>query len=198
MLGAGEGRQPRADRGQRGSAGRLRFQSSQQRAQARLQTALGLQHPALHRLCDLLPQGHGLVQGEAAHHPARDALGVVARADRGLAWGPRGGGRGRASSQAHDGGQHLPRDAGGARTDALQDHLGQDDGREVLARGLVHDLDVVAGRHQAAQTVQGHVAPGVGVVELAVAVPPHDPRPGPACLTHGPNLTHRVKIVKMY
>jgi hypothetical protein len=38
----------------------------------------------------------------------------------------------------------------------------------------------------------------VGVVELAVAVPPHHPRPGPALhLRHQWNLTHRVKSVKM-
>jgi hypothetical protein len=180
-------------------AGRLSLQLPEHRTQARVEPALGLRHAALQRFCDLLPQGCGLVEGEPVHHPARDALGLVSGAHGGLGRSPLGGAGSGAGTQAHDGGQHLPRDARGALAHSLQDHLGQDHRGQVLARGLVHHLDLVAGRHQPAQALHRHVAAAVGVVELAVPVPPHHPRTAAGLpLRHGPNLTRRVKPVKTH
>lgn len=180
-------------------AGRLSLQLPEHRAQARVEPALRLRHAALQRLRDLLPQGGGLVEGEPVHHPARDALGLVSGAHGGLGRSPLGGAGSGAGAQTHDGGQHLPRDARGALAHPLQDDLGQDHRGQVLARGLVHHLDLVAGRHQPAQPLHRRIAAGVGIVELAVPVPPHHPRPFAALRLrdHMRKLTQRVKPVKV-
>jgi hypothetical protein len=179
-------------------AGRLCLQLPEQRAQTRVEPALGLRRASLQSFRDLLPQGRGLVEGDPVHHPARDALGLVSGAYGRLGRNPLGGAGSGARAQAHDGGQELPRDARGALAHPFQDHLGQDDGRQVLARGLVHHLYLVAGRHQPAQPLHRHVAAAARVVELAVPVPPHHPRPVAAFRLrhHMRKLTQRVKAVK--
>jgi hypothetical protein len=167
-------------------AGRLPFQLAHQVPEACLRRVLRLRHAPLQGVGDVLPERDRLVQAEPAHDAAGDPLRLVGRPPR----PPRRRGRGGrgARAQPHDRRQHLPRDARGPLPHALQDHLGQGEGGEVLARGLVHDLHVMARSDQEAQSVQGHVAPGVGVVELPVPVAPHHPR-------HAPNLMRRVTVV---
>jgi hypothetical protein len=176
-------------------SGRIRFQPAQERAQPRLDALLGLHHRALQRLRDLLAQPHHFIEREAADHPRGDALRFLPGAQRGPGRGPLRGRRRGARPQADDPRQHLAGDARAALAHPVQDHLGQHHRGEVLSRGLVHYLDVVAGGDQAAQAVQGDVAAGLGVVQLAVPVPPHHPRPAPG-LGHGRNITRCVIGVK--
>jgi hypothetical protein len=142
----------------------MRLELLHERGHPRLQPALRVGHRTLQRLRDLLAQGRGFFEREAAHDPARDPLRLVAGAGRRLRRRPFRGRRGRARAQADERGQHLAGDARGAGADPFQDHLGEHHRGQVLARTLVHDLDLVSGGHQPAQPLQGDVAPGVRVV----------------------------------
>jgi hypothetical protein len=171
----------------------MRLELLQERGYPRLQPALRVCHGTLQRQRDLLAQGRGLFEREAAHHAPRDLLRLVAGASRGLRRRPLRGRGGRARAQADERGQHLAGDARGAGADPVQDHLGEHHRGQVLARTLVHHLDLVPGGHQPAQPFQGDVAPGVRVVELAVAVAAHDAGPP---LRHAPTITRCVMRVK--
>lgn len=177
--------------------GRLLLPLFQQRAQARLHPTLRLGRPLLQRVRDFPTQGCGLVEAQAVHHLAGDALRLMAGPQGGLRGAPlRGSGR-RARAHPDHGGQDLAGDARRPLAHTFQDHLGQDHGREVFAALLVHHLHVVAGGHQLAQAHHRHVAAGVRVVELAVAVAPH--QAGAGCARgpdHGRTLTRCVMAVK--
>ena len=179
-------------------SGRLLLPLFEQRAQARLHPTLRLGRPLLERVRDLPAQGGGLVEAQAVHHLAGDALRLMARPSGGLRGAPlRGPGRGARAHPDH-GGQDLAGDARRPLAHALQDHLGQDHGREVLAALLVHHFHVVPGGHELAQPRHRHVAAGVRVVELAVAVAPHQAGTVLARLPgHGRTLTRCVMPVNM-
>ena len=160
---------------------------------------LGVADDALHRGREILAQGQGLLQAEPSppDQVRDDALGLGPGPGRGLLGRERRLAQGlRRRPQPDDPGQDLPGDPGGALLEALEDHLGQDHGGDVLAGLLVHDPDLAPFAHGAVHVLEGHVAPGRRVVQLAVGVALQEALMGAQGLVHAPNITQCVIAVK--
>jgi hypothetical protein len=85
-----------------------------------------------------------------------------------------------------------------ALPDPLQHDLGEDDGGDVLSRALLDHAHLGAAPDEAGELLQGHVAAGLDVVELAVVVTPDDALGGwgsPGL--HAGNITRCVMNVKV-
>ena len=164
---------------------------------------LRVRHQPLDGAGDLVAEDDRLVEREA---PSPEQAPTMAR----LLAGPAGGGGrvGPAGSrlaaveaQPDQPREHLARNARGPLLHALQDDLGEDDGRQVFTVALVHHPDFLPPPHHPGQVVEGHVAAGGGVVELAVLVAPDQPARGRRGrrlrLLHTANITQCVNAVKI-
>ena len=169
----------------------------QDRAQAGLDAGLGLADQAVDHLADVLAKGHGVVEAQPApaEGPGDDPLRLLAGTRGGvLGLGPVAPGRGGAGGDADEAGQHLPGDAARALLDALEQHLGERQVGQVLPGLLLDHLDLVAAGHEPGEVLEGHVAAGRGVVELAIAVPPDRARTGCGLVGgHDDRITRRVR-----
>jgi len=166
-----------------------------------LDTGLGVGHETVNGVAEVLAEREGVLEGEAAagEEVAHDPLGLVPGSGCDLVGvGPVAPPGSRGRGEPDETGEDLSGDAGGALPEPFEQDLGEDLARDVVSAALVADLEVPASGDPAAEVVDGDVACGGGVVQLAVPVAADQARRTRGRRRrHGHNITHRVIDVKI-